>query len=360
MSPVRHVRAASLALSLACLAPTLAQVAAPALPPPPQLPGKENAALLYYRAWDLLAREDSATVGDTFENKAACRLTPDQIKALEANQPYVELVMRAASTPECDWGIQYDQGWEALLPHLSKMRQTCRFLGADARRCFDAGRPAEGAERLAAIIRMAEQTRGDGILISALVGAAMAMYSTSATSVAFELNALTPDSARIILNALREIHQEDLFGSRTSILFEAWGSVEWPKARFTGATAGREYAALLSGAAQGGPERAGSPLDGMDAARLAVELDKGRAFYDEAYKVWNEPDAVVQLDALAARVAAGEFGEAARVVVPALGKARQGIEKTLGAINTTIKDLETFIATGQTPADVAGAVPAGQ
>lgn len=356
MTPFRLAIAASLAL----LGPALAQPAAPAQPGiptppprPPKLTGKENAALLYYRAWDLLSREDATAVGDTFENNAAYHLTPEQLKVLEANQKYVDLVLHAANTPACDWGIQYDQGWEALLPHLSKMRQTCRFLGADARRCLDAGKPADAAERIAAIARMSDQTRNDGILISALVGAAIASYGCSATDVAFELRSLTPDSARIILNAFREINQEDAFGSRSAILFEGWAVVDWPRTRFTGPAAGHDLRALMAATTEGGQEPTESPLEKLDAEQLAVELEKSRPYFEEVTRLWDDPDAPAKLNALNDRVAKGDFGETAKVLVPAFGRARSGISKSLVAVNATIKNLETFISTGQTPADIA-------
>lgn len=350
----------AIALLLAALSHTLAQPAAPApaslpTPPnqPPQLQGRENAALLYYRAWDLLSREDSQTVGNSFSNAADYKQTPEEIKALEDNQKYVDLVLRAANTPACDWGIQYDQGWDALLPHLSKMRQSCRFLGADARRCFDAGKPTEGAERLAAIARMAEQTRSDGILISALVGAAIASYACAGTEVAFELHALTPSSARTILNALREINQEDAFGSFSAIRFEEWAIIDWPRIKFTGPKAGHELRLLVASEASDPREEADSPLERMNAEQLAFELEKTRPYFEQVRKAWSEPDAAARLNDLSDRASKGEFGETAKVLVPAFGKARAGIDKCLVSVNATIKNLETFINTGQTPADLA-------
>jgi hypothetical protein len=357
--PTRPILATVAALiSLAPLAPAQSVLTPPdaplsAYPRAPRMAGKENAALLYYRAWDMVTREDNTTVSGTFDNDAAYHLTPEQIKVLEDNQDYVKLVMRAAATPDCDWGIQYDQGWEALLPHLSKMRATTRFLGADARRLLDAGKPSDAADRIAAIVRMSDQTRHDAILISALVGAAISTYAATTTDVAFELRALTPDSARTILNAFREVHMDDPFGGRGAIYFEAWGTIEWPRIRFTGDNAGRELHALVADTASERHEQSKSPLIGMNAAQLAAELDKARPFYDEALRVWDEPDAPTKLDALSQRVAAGEFGETAKVLAPAFSKARSGLLKAVDRVNATIKSLENFIATGQTPADAA-------
>jgi len=329
--------------------PAPSPVAAPdPIPVPPEMVARRNAALVYYRAWEGMNADDWNLVSHGFETRPDVRLSEAQLKVLMENQPFVQALLRAASTADCDWGVQYDEGFRALLPHLGKLRASCRFLAADARRCTQDGDPTGAAKRIAAIVRMSDQLRSDGVLISALVGAAVNQVAVITTEQMLKGNELTPESARLILNAFKSMHTDDLFGSRTSIRLEGWMATQWPRQHFTGPTAGADFYKEMSGMganAEAPPE----PLAALDGEGLAAELDKLTAYYDEVQRAWDSPKAQVELLAIQAKVADGAYGEAAKVLAAAFSKAHSSVEKSLAAIQKSITLLETYLREGNAP-----------
>src|SRR5262245_60352256 len=183
----------------------------PAGPRPPDLKGKQNAALVYYRSWDSIDRAVFADVNENYKNEPGAKLSDRHLSALKSNQRFVESIMHAASLDECDWGVNFEEGPNALLPHLALLRGSCRFLGADVRRCLQENDINAATKRIVAVVQMSTQERSDRCLISSLVAVAINGYAISLTRNTMAEKSLTPQAAHVVLAAFKAM-PEDPFG----------------------------------------------------------------------------------------------------------------------------------------------------
>ena len=100
-----------------------------ALPPDP-----DNAALLYYQGFlslPQLSQEERDHIGDV----ARGDITPDdKVRELIAkSNGAIHFVEAAVKVPNCKWGVQFSQGFDALMPQMAQIRHMTFVLIADAR-----------------------------------------------------------------------------------------------------------------------------------------------------------------------------------------------------------------------------------
>jgi hypothetical protein len=139
-----------------------------AVPPDP-----DNAALLYYQAFLMIANLDEKgpdSIGEVARGKAA----PDD-KAreyIDQCRGAIEFAEAARDLKLCHWGFRYSKGFEASMPYLAQMRRLAFVLIADAR-----VRAADGDYRAALdrCLMMDSFSRhvGDDTLVSYLVSVAV-------------------------------------------------------------------------------------------------------------------------------------------------------------------------------------------
>jgi len=107
----------------------LASSTAMAYPPDP-----DNAALLYYQGFlshPQLTEEARVHMGDVARGKAA----PDEQVREDIGQSSgaIHFAEAAAKVPDCQWGVQFSEGFDALMPQMAQMRWMTFVLIADAR-----------------------------------------------------------------------------------------------------------------------------------------------------------------------------------------------------------------------------------
>lgn len=140
---------------------------------PPDVPDDRNAALVYQRAFDLIAAlEDWPPALDKLLKGES--LSADELALLQAwraeNADVFALLRDAARLPECRFPLDYDAGPAMLLPHVAPAIKAAKMLRAEAHLMERAGDPIGGLESAWAGLEMAEGVRGDPILVSQLVG----------------------------------------------------------------------------------------------------------------------------------------------------------------------------------------------
>ena len=150
---------------LACFGP----VTPAALPPDP-----DNAALLYYQAFLLMAQTDDRTMSDLVANVANGTAAPDEKvrEYVHKCRSAIDYAVTASNLPQCDWGLVYSRGFSALLPHLAQARSLARLVLAEARVLNADGDYRQALERCLTTYRLAGHL-GDNVLISVLVSAAI-------------------------------------------------------------------------------------------------------------------------------------------------------------------------------------------
>ena len=94
----------------------------------------DNAALLYYQAFLLYEKPDATMdkmLSDFLDDKIRSNEVIEQY--IEKNRRVIDFVVTAANTPNCDWGYDYSQGLELMMPNLGQLRQVTYLIRAEAK-----------------------------------------------------------------------------------------------------------------------------------------------------------------------------------------------------------------------------------
>jgi len=146
---------------------TMISSPAQALPPDP-----DNAALLYYQGF-LSMPELSKEAIDRIEDVAKGEVKPDdQVREDISNcSGAIHFAEAGTRVPACNWGVEFSQGFDTLMPQLAQMRLMTFVLLADARVRAADGYYRGALERCLMTVAFARHV-GDDTLISYLVSLA--------------------------------------------------------------------------------------------------------------------------------------------------------------------------------------------
>ena len=114
----------------------------------------DNAAVLYYRAFMLYEKPDNDI--DLWDYwKGNIELNEKIEEHLTRNHRVIDIVLDATRIDRCDWGLDYSQGTEVLLPPLHKARELFVLLAAEATMQTQRGDYRKALGRCMSIYRMA-------------------------------------------------------------------------------------------------------------------------------------------------------------------------------------------------------------
>lgn len=315
---------------------------------PPDIAGKPNAALAYTKVWKETPRELILKMSNESD--------PGNDEALRDNQAVVESLLSAVEITECDWGLDYEAGFEMLLPELGQMRSTARILVYDSIRLLDDAdalknetNQQKAARRLTGLWRMPAHIANDRVLISSLVGIAIAALGEDRATELMQDQKLSVSSAQSILNAVREFSNrgDDPFGTRGSVLGEKEIFLGWVRREYsTGADAGERLLAKLAGEEINPTLK--TRIASMNGEQIAAEMDRLEPYYDLALEAWNKPnpEGKAALEKLGQSVSDGEYGALGTVLLPSFTKVYASHSKGMRELKTFKKTLETYIANG--------------
>ena len=155
---------------------TLTGFAASAAAYPP-----DNAAVLYYKAFMLYQPDDEITplLWDYWKGTIETNEKIEQY--IEKNRRIIDVVLDATRIDLCDWGLDYSQGTEMLLPPHHNARELFVLLAAEATMQASTGDYRKALGRCLTLYRMARHLN-ERPIISYLVGTAiMAATDTCVT-----------------------------------------------------------------------------------------------------------------------------------------------------------------------------------
>lgn len=94
----------------------------------------DNAALLYYQAF-LLYEKPDATMDKMLSDFLDDKIRANQLieQHIEKNRRVIDYVVTAADIPSCDWGYDYSQGLELMMPNLAQLRLVTYLIQAEAK-----------------------------------------------------------------------------------------------------------------------------------------------------------------------------------------------------------------------------------
>lgn len=294
-----------------------------------------NAALVYSRVWMVISPDLLGRAGSTSERTVEWRADEKTSQDLASHQIHIESLVRAASIEHADWGIEYSQGIQALLPHLGKMRQTARLLGADARRLIDLGQNSAATSRVVAMLSMPRHCSSDGVLISSLVGGAIATLGAEEAEVLLASNKLNATDRQQLINAIdRLLNDADTFGVSKALRGERQMFLRRLRTQTQGrgTQGGKAVVEILTPLVNVGEQSAALEQVGrLNEVGLKSEFDKAEKFYDEIEKAWSTPanrgEAIADLEK---RI--DDFGPITKLITPTLSKIDPNVQKALDAL----------------------------
>ncbi len=130
----------------------------------------DNAALLYYQA-SLLYEKPDETMTNILADFYKGEIPANQAirDHVEKNRRVIDLAVKAAGLPNCDWGYDYTQGLDLTMPNLPTIRRLAFLLAADARLLVEQGDYQTAIDRCLTINEMGRHV-ADRPLVTYLVG----------------------------------------------------------------------------------------------------------------------------------------------------------------------------------------------
>lgn len=295
--------------------------------------GGGNAALAYYRAWNVM---DSGLQSGLLSDDDEFRLSEDGAKRLAGAQDTVERLIEASASGDADWDIAYEEGPMALLPHLGLMRASSRVVGYDALRCATQGDAEGAAVRMASLYRMSGDVSHDRNVISSMVGMAIGNLANKLTSHFLDTGLFDADDAAVVLTAILELHAEDRYGMRDSIVGE-WRMIgEFLVAKAPEQGAGKW---LLETVQMDIDDDVTKQVAQMDKAALMRDLGGWSAFYGDMLGAWDTEDRG-RMDGVVERLVDGEYGTLSMVMAPGLRRAFDSNQRSKEDFKALIGKLE--------------------
>ena len=302
-----------------------------------------NAALVYYQ---LFMQEDTdlviASQAFEFEPVDPQHLSmsvEDSAKKLADSQDRIERFIWTARLPECDFGLQYQDGWALLLPHLGKMRNIARVLRADAVRMGGLGECDKAADRVDGMFGLAEHVRRDRVMISSLVSIAIARLATDSAVYLAENERLSAEGRDMLIARLEALRGDDYFGLFDCMTMEYTVSAGWMARMPAGGTPSEWLRGIDS---DNEDDRLLERLDAMGRDAVLADAGKMGEYYRGVQEVWNDPHASEKLDGLGALVEVGAFGHTGKIFLAAMGKVKASELNLLSAVEDALPKLIAY------------------
>ncbi|MBL7214474.1 MAG: hypothetical protein ISS71_02215 [Phycisphaerae bacterium] len=132
----------------------------------------DNAAVIYYKLMDYFEKPDEAVWGQICDLPTSQKPASEEVKAFIQKQKDNNLIPEleiASELKHCDWGLDFSQGFEMLMPGLSQMKNFHYLLLADAAIQASEGNIDAALEKNLIVRRMAHHVSNDtliGFLVS--------------------------------------------------------------------------------------------------------------------------------------------------------------------------------------------------
>ena len=307
-------------------------------------PDDQNAALAY---WSVMYRLNLPLHGESLENAVdsarelseredgglRAKPTPEALVEsgdlaawLDKIQPELDELATASESDRCDFGLQWQDGYDMKIVHTHAMRRAMYLSILDARRHAEAGRPAAAATRLATVLRIGSHLTHDGEF-TCLAHAGVCVSTVLAESRWLLAHGGGQAEREVLLSALAEFGDTDPFNSAGVLRRERQVAKLHPEWLREGGLEGLFKSIELVDRIREDADPV--DLDEIEANGYAVALARSylsddpeqeaenlQRAWDEVIEAWEQPDALEQLQAIVQRANDGDFGPAARLVGP--------------------------------------------
>lgn len=143
----------------------------------------QNAALRYWFGIELLHNKIKSDQEEMIDDARRDNpLLPEAVKLVEQCEYPLRYLHQGAAITACDWGLNYEDGYTILLPHLNWMRTFARVATLRAAQRFASGDNMGGVEDIADTLALSRHTGTHDILICILVQRAIQSLAISVLS----------------------------------------------------------------------------------------------------------------------------------------------------------------------------------
>lgn len=324
-------------------------------------PEDRNAALAYLSAIiefpapvrDAVRELDWTAMGAELDAAKLPQAFADTVKLYRDNSNHwSETTAVAASRQKCAFELSYENGFGMLMPQLSSLRNLARGLRFEARLLATEGKYDEAAARLATTLRIGAHATNDRVLISSLVGVAIARVAVDETRILLAAGKVSPAAAAALREAVAFVKATDGFAARAAIETERDMFTEW--FRLALAQSDKTPEAVLDLLGEQRNDEVAAKLRAMSADELRADTNRAQGAYTDVAAAWDQPDAAARLEVINTAVARGEYGFVASLLMPSFVKSHQSTTEAVAMIDALDAKLAE-IARNASPAAPASA-----
>lgn len=320
-----------------------------------QKPDPRNAATWYQRAigsWQQFKQNfpQQAQLLTEFAADPSAPITPEIRSALINVQGAISDMRRGSMQETCDFNLDYSQGFELLLPHLSPMRDIARVMRADAAVRIADGDTSGAASELSSLYRASGHCGDDHVLISGLVGQAIFGVADGIVQNGLDKAAFNAADAASLLAGAKQLDASDPFQYAQSVAIEQ----EIALATFDKYRGPEGRKAMMSMLGEpGGDELAALDDKGFDEA--IGQYDTVMSRMGEIFAMPDHDAATKAMGELEKDIESGKCGLLSKVMAPALGKILQRKFLAQQMLADRIAVLSALASGAQKPEEAANA-----
>ena len=133
----------------------------------------DNAAVLYYRASLLYDANDVMMAKVMKFIKGDVKIDDEIRQYVEKNRNAIKSFVDAGDAPNCDWGVDYSQGIETVMPPFAPLRNIARIIRAQAKITAESGDYNRALDLYLSLHKAGNNVAAGGNLIFHLVGIAL-------------------------------------------------------------------------------------------------------------------------------------------------------------------------------------------
>jgi hypothetical protein len=332
-------------------------VAAPAAG---QAGDSHNAATWYGKSF---ARLDGIEISDAEWNairefqKNPNSVPSATVRAVLARvEPVISAARRGTRADYSDFNLDFSQGYDLLLPHLSKLSNVGRLMAADAALRLHDGDAKSAADQIASMYRMADHLSGDNVLISSLVGTAVFRGSDHIAQTALDRGALGPAESTTLRQELADLSPDDPFGVIDSLDMERAIMGDWLRDKYAEATDRASIMEDLSWEEPGAAETVAGMtlLDEKHFEAALEEMNGGMDRVIEAFSMDDPDQARLVLEQIGAEFQRGDYG-ALSMLMPNYAGLYERMVEAREEVAERIEQLDAVIVGAVTPGELANA-----
>ena len=326
-----------------------------------QQPAPANAADVYRQAiewWVKNTQGDARIFSDdevgALSDPVTGAPTDVQRSAHEKAKPYIDLMRTAGRTEQFDLKLDYNKGFDLLLPHLAPMRNATRLLRLDAQMRMLDGDSSGAIENLQAVTGIGRHARTDDIVISSLVSASIMSVDDALIGEALARGVLDPSKAGVLAKELEPFRTSDPLHIGAAIRNESTmltASVEQALDRPNG------MAEMFATLAPNGSD-AQATLAGQSPDEVRAQVANYNSLMQRCAEAATNPDRDAARKAVAdiqAAVARGDEGPLAQVFMPAVEQVMESSWRITDKLAARLLSLEEIRDGKRTPASFANA-----